>query len=243
MKNIPLSSAITACPLSNICGSVVKGRNAIGVVNKREIKSAMRNCTARPCFQSLGLGAAAWRKANKLHCSGSFLKLICTNLYTGFKGNRINPSFRNFTEVFCNYQVGSWSNIYKTSKKKKGKYNVLYTIIWVLNSNCYLEWIHMQVLALILLWCFCRHKDFFNKIRFLEPVPGHKWVFSLLNISQIYFCYFPRDSFSGLYTLKSPVTLNRDLSSATADRTFEIIPAMCLIVRVKLLQDLKWRCS
>lgn len=107
MKNIPLSSAITACPLSNICGSVVKGRNAIGVVNKREIKSAMRNCTARPCFQSLGLGAAAWRKANKLHCSGSFLKLICTNLYTGFKGNRINPSFRNFTEVFCNYQVGS----------------------------------------------------------------------------------------------------------------------------------------
>lgn len=107
MKNIPLNSAITAYPLSNICGSAVKGRNAIGVVNKREIKSAMRNCIASPCFQSLGLDVAAWRRANKVHCSSSFLKLIYINLYTSFKGNRINPSFCNFNEVFCNYQVGN----------------------------------------------------------------------------------------------------------------------------------------
>lgn len=45
MKSIPLSSSITACPLSKVCGSAVKGRNVIGIVNKKEIKSAMRNCT------------------------------------------------------------------------------------------------------------------------------------------------------------------------------------------------------
>lgn len=41
---MPLSSAITACPFSKVCGSAVKGRNVIGIVNKKEIKSAMRNC-------------------------------------------------------------------------------------------------------------------------------------------------------------------------------------------------------
>lgn len=62
MKNVPQSSAISACLLSNICGSAVKRRNAIGVVNKKEIKSARRNHIARACFQGSGLDDAAWRK-------------------------------------------------------------------------------------------------------------------------------------------------------------------------------------
>lgn len=90
MKNIPLSLAITVCPLPNICGSAVKRRNAISLVNKREIKSSMRNCIASLCFQSLGLEAVSCRNVSKLHCSSSLLKLLCTNLDTIFKCCRVN---------------------------------------------------------------------------------------------------------------------------------------------------------
>lgn len=118
MKNISLSSAITACLLSNICGSAVKRENTIGVVDKKEIKSAMRNCIASPCFQSLGLDAAAWRRTNKLHCSSSFLKLICTSMYTSFKGTE-QTSFVTSLKSFAYCKVGNWSNVYKTWRKKK----------------------------------------------------------------------------------------------------------------------------
>lgn len=54
---------------------------------------------------------------------------------------------------------------------------------------------------------------------------------------------FSGNSFSGFYTLKTPVTINEYFPSVKTDWDFRSLHTICLIIRIKLLQVLKLKCS